>query len=365
MTARTIAWGLYLATSWTWCIGMYLPVILIDRFGWPGFIAFAIPNIAGVVIFGYVVRGRTRSELLIDRHGSAMRWFSIVTIAFHMFFLMALAEFAFGALPESPYATTAVVAGPFVVALLVASLSIPFVLLVTVAAWIASVMVFAEIGTGGLEAIAWNGRMSTLQLAPIAVILLLGFLLCPYFDLTFHRAVRESPTRHCFAVFPAAFAVMLLLTLALWNETGLHWRSLAFGHLLWQSATTMGLHLRELREVSVRRDRLTTAAALAAPLVGLGLGMWAVHNGVSEPVYIRFLVFYGLVFPAYAVMFMHPLRPLHATRRSWSLFALAVILSAPFFEFGFIHAQTWLLLFPIAGAVAWLACRARRPVPQP
>ena len=52
--AATAGWGVYCACSWTWCIGMFLPVILLGRFGWAGFLAFAIPNLIGCVGFGYV-----------------------------------------------------------------------------------------------------------------------------------------------------------------------------------------------------------------------------------------------------------------------------------------------------------------------
>ena len=44
----TVAWGLFCSNSWTWCIGMYLPVILLRSFGWPGFLAFVIPNVLAV-----------------------------------------------------------------------------------------------------------------------------------------------------------------------------------------------------------------------------------------------------------------------------------------------------------------------------
>ena len=80
-------WGLFLANSWTWCIGLYLPVIMIQRFGWPGFIAFAIPNVLGCAAFGYIIRIRQRSDELVARHSVAMTWFSIVTVAYHIFFI--------------------------------------------------------------------------------------------------------------------------------------------------------------------------------------------------------------------------------------------------------------------------------------
>ena len=39
---QTVGWGLYASSSWTWCIGMFLPIILLDRFGTAGFWAFGL-----------------------------------------------------------------------------------------------------------------------------------------------------------------------------------------------------------------------------------------------------------------------------------------------------------------------------------
>ena len=59
----TIAWGVFCACSWTWCIGMYLPKLMMDLYGWWGFLVFAIPNVLGCCGFGYVLARRARSSL--------------------------------------------------------------------------------------------------------------------------------------------------------------------------------------------------------------------------------------------------------------------------------------------------------------
>ncbi|HWB19699.1 MAG TPA: hypothetical protein VG711_05310, partial [Phycisphaerales bacterium] len=84
---HTILWGVFCACSWTWCIGMYLPRIMIERWGWPGFLVFAVPNVIGCAAMGYVVKSAARSREIGSRHGRAMIAFSIVTIAYHAFFL--------------------------------------------------------------------------------------------------------------------------------------------------------------------------------------------------------------------------------------------------------------------------------------
>ena len=61
---------MFCACSWTWCIGMYLPVILLRELGWPAVIAFAAPNLVGCAAFGYLLRdpaGRAQSR----RRGSS------------------------------------------------------------------------------------------------------------------------------------------------------------------------------------------------------------------------------------------------------------------------------------------------------
>ena len=88
---KTIGWGLFCTSSWTWCIGMWLPLLLIDRWGWPGFWLFAIPNVIGRTAMGYVVGSRERSIRMVEQHRGAMRWFSCVTIAFQLFWITALA----------------------------------------------------------------------------------------------------------------------------------------------------------------------------------------------------------------------------------------------------------------------------------
>lgn len=359
--ASVVAWGILCAVSWTWCIGMYLPVPLVERFGWPGFIAFAAPNIVGVVLFGYLVRTRERSERMVATHGSAMRWFSIVTIAYQMFFLVALQELAPTAFPDLVWGSTAIVAGPFVAAILLAMVPLRGLLVVAGVLWTASLCVFADTGIDPFSSVAWNGPMSTLQLAPVAIVMGLGFLLCPFFDLTFHRAIRESPSHHAFALFAPAFLLMSLLTVAIWFDGPINWRSLAFGHFLWQTSITMALHLRELRSGIQQTNAFERNAAIAAPLVGVILGMWAVNEGWGYETYLRFLVFYGLIVPAYAIVFMHPRGEAVLSKRNLLFVALVVVAAAPFYEIGFVREKTWALWIPIGVGCAWILwCMRRR-----
>src|SRR3954471_6160308 len=82
-----IGWASFLAASWTWCIGMFLPVLLVRDFGPASFAVFAIPNVLGAVLMGWVLHRPGTSETFVANHGRACWAFSFVTVAFQVFFL--------------------------------------------------------------------------------------------------------------------------------------------------------------------------------------------------------------------------------------------------------------------------------------
>src|SRR3954466_11135783 len=83
----SLSWAAFLACSWTWCIGMFLPVLLIRDYGLAGWWVFAVPNVIGAAAMGTVLRDAQASRRLVAAHRTACRWFSIVTICFHGFFI--------------------------------------------------------------------------------------------------------------------------------------------------------------------------------------------------------------------------------------------------------------------------------------
>src|SRR4051812_30605350 len=68
-----VPWSIYLASSWTWCIGMFLPVLLIRDYGLWGWIVFAVPNVVGAGAMGWVLRSRTTSRHMVVAHAVACR----------------------------------------------------------------------------------------------------------------------------------------------------------------------------------------------------------------------------------------------------------------------------------------------------
>jgi len=339
--ARTVGWGLYCTTSWTWCIGMYLPLILLRDYGWPGFIAFAVPNVLGCAAFGYVV-DRQRSEALRAKLGGAMVAFAAATILYQCAFLT--------------WRVAGDPSGPPAQMLLLVGIALLFVLLrrggasnslwlgIGVAACAASAWVALSVGASRLPQIPWSGARPASELAYAAPVIALGFLACPYLDLTFHRARERSPSRHSFAVFGVTFALMLMVSAMTFDPASGDALPIWPVLVQWtvQACATIGMHAREMR-----RGLITVAVCL----LGCGLALWALPDlfggGLREPLamggeanYLRLLGLYGLVFPFWLI-----LRLRH--RPPW-LAVMAIVACAPFMEAGFVGDRSALLLVPPA-----------------
>ncbi len=76
----------FLAASWTWCIGMFLPVLLVRDFGVMGWVVFAVPNCLGAALMGVMLSRPGAVERVLNEHALAVRVFSFVTTAFQWFF---------------------------------------------------------------------------------------------------------------------------------------------------------------------------------------------------------------------------------------------------------------------------------------
>src|SRR3954449_52224 len=199
----TLAWALFLGMSWTWCIGMFLPVLMVRELGFWGWVIFAVPNVLGAGAMGWVLRDATTSERLVREHSAAGAAFSAVTILFQVTF-----------------------AGWIVAALVGKWGGLLFLatILVTVAAgrwvrrgeWITGALVFVTSVVAFYLAVRWGSGLPfagipSLRLMPdrsvptpghplsgllyLAPVCIFGFLLCPYLDLTFHRARQAMSPR--------------------------------------------------------------------------------------------------------------------------------------------------------------------------
>jgi hypothetical protein len=366
---RPLGWAAYLGVSWTWCIGMFLPILLWRDFGPWSFLVFALPNIIGAAAMGFVLRDGA-SERLIVEHALACRCFSLVTLAFNSFlgFWLLVGEFG------DAWFWMAVAAIVPPVVFISRRPTAP--LLAAVVIWLISIACFAwAFAHGHLRPPPANpaGQLGhtlpasdLLWLAPVCV---LGFLLCPYLDLTFHRARQALPAPQAKAAFALGFGGFFALMIA--GTLGYAWLFLEspklFGgatlatlaaapfvaHLLSQLTFTALVHDLELTPartaLSGWRFGRWELAAMAIVLAALLTARFGPTLGGLEPfevVYRGFMSFYGLVFPAYVWLCVIPRRgaPIaRPTRGTLVLFALAITLAAPAFYLGFIARETWWL----------------------
>ena len=187
-----LGWAAYLGCSWTWCIGMFLPVLLVRDFGLLGFVVFAVPNVIGAAAMGWVIRTREQSHELVSTHRCAVSTFSYVTLAFHAFFLGWLTWLLAPLnLTGPPFDLLLGLILPVAVLIIGLTLLRGYEFLASLLVWVASI-------TLGILFMAWGGESQARQghfpsvsmslasdlwfLAPVCVF---GFAACPYLDATF------------------------------------------------------------------------------------------------------------------------------------------------------------------------------------
>jgi hypothetical protein len=362
----TVGWGIFCAASWTWCIGMFFPLLLLRDFGWPGLVAFLVPNVIGCAGFGYVLdraaAGRER-----ERHEGAMVVFSMVTVAYQLFFVAAI----FSSLPSvTPVAATAAippswVAGgsALVIGLVLSGLADRWWPWLATAAVAYSLSLWFRLDATSVTDLPASGSRPPVDLLATLPMLAFGFLLCPYLDLTFHRALDRSPSRHAFAVFGVSFLAVILLGAAYFTGESLL-LPVVLAHLAIQACFTIAAHLREIRLASVPHGRAFRQAAVLAPaLVGIGLGSSSDILLPFETIYLLFLGCYGVAFPGYVWMRMDlstggrrmldrvlavaRKRPGPAAGLPWPYVAALAVATPPAIA-AVLGAPRWLLAVPVA-----------------
>lgn len=375
-TLRTaLGWAVYLGCSWTWCIGMFLPILMVGDYGLWGFAVFAVPNVVGAAAMGWVLRTSGAAERIAREHAMACGLFAAVTIAFHLFFLQWLGTRITGvwwimALVAMP------IAGAFALRLSQRALRG-----IAVAVWLVSIATLVLVLRDRSGAADWSlghtdPPLDLLWLAPVCVF---GFALCPYLDPTFLRARRECSPQHAKVAFGFGFgfffAVMIVLTLlyaALFPVDGFVMGfagavTLLFlvAHFGTQAIYTCALQWKEGLPLGGR-------VLFVVPLLGLCAGLpvfhgWTLAGSSSyEVVYYCFMAFYGLVFPAYVWICMIPTADGHSGLRGdrgrlkLRVWCAAVGIAAPCFGMGLIAMEEFFLV-PGMGLVllARLAVRPR------
>jgi len=366
---RTLCWAIYLGCSWTWCIGMFLPVILVSEFGNIAWFVFAIPNVIGAEAMGWTLAKPLSSEKMVAEHRQACSAFSAVTIAFHLFFLYWMTSS--GIIPIS-FTLAAISVGVIFGLTWRRSVRLDmifaFVVLLISLTVLARGLAHPVIGVASPASNVSVGRAMT-GLAPVCVF---GFLLCPYLDLTFHRARQATPPtagKIAFGIgFGVVFLSMICLTLLYAGDFSdransddrfgsfaraalITWVAL---HIAGQIGFTLSAHLRALP-----RPKLIDLWIYIASAIMVALGIFAVHQQkyfdqqssgfqmyTGTVVYWLFMSFYGLVFPAYVWLFIVPIRgrTLGRSPRSIAVWIASIAVAIPMFWMGFINGQMlWLL----------------------
>ncbi len=381
-------WACFLGCSWTWVIGMFLPVMLLRDLGVWGYVAFAVPNVVGAAAMGVVLRTPEVSYRLVREHGWAMRWFAGVTIAFQVYVvfwlfggLWLILVFLLPWLVMNPRRRALIGGGLPVVAVGV-----------TLISWgafsLASQLEGAwhDVGFAGRNVLP--ERLSPAELWFLAPGFVAGFLLCPYLDPTFHRARYSTGPGTGAAAFIVGFGVVFASMIAFtlmyagllrplvsggdmsWLSSP--WRVLLTIHIGVQVAFTLLAHSRERfggdpaepQSGWVRGNpegrwpivwfALIIGASLVWVVVDRATG-WRLDNGLNlgpgrgltlgEMGYRAFLLIYGVFFPAYVLICMIPtLRrgiPARAKRR---VFWIASLVAYPLAVMGLIIGpMVWLL----------------------
>lgn len=391
---RVLGWAAYLACSWTWCIGMFLPVLLVRDYGPWGFVVFAVPNVIGAAAMGWVLRRPGHSEALTTAHAPMAVTFTAVTVAFQTFFLVwGGGENGF-IQPINPGAdaswTTGLAArGPvllmFVLGLVALRARDPrqfasiatWVLSIVIAAFVVSRPGFREGWTSLEGRRSAHGPIGAAWLAPVCI---LGFLLCPYLDLTFHRARQSLPPREASRAFILGFGVlffaMILFTLgyagisnAITGRGPAEWvgpvaAAWLATHIAVQLVFTVLAHTAEWQrvrpagpaqeQVEPGLARWLTAIVVLAAFIGAAFAVrrWGpeiqgTYFGLTsgEIGYRVFMSFYGLVFPAYVWLCMIPTwrAPAAPGGRQLAVWLGACLAAAPLYWMGFIERREWWL----------------------
>jgi hypothetical protein len=386
--------------SWTWVIGMYLPILMVRDLGLAGYLVFAVPNVIGAAAMGWVLRSPESSRRLTEAHADACRAFSIVTLGYHLFWLCWLGGWAWTRWSVGPM-------GLLVALVLAVGVGLGWRLfqfaglarlaaLLVLAVSLGAMLVYLLAPEGAEPAVA--DRLADVPFTTDAIWMLpvstLGFALCPYLDLTFNRARQacETPgqSRFAFGVgFGVFFALMIVFTLLYAgpmvgfvdgsNGAGVVIPTLIAAalavHVGLQWMFTVSVHTREISAQPRPWAVVSGLAFVACTVAGLAGAMLAEQRwfgmAPGEVGYRVLLSFYGLVFPAYVwinVIDLRARRMRTATRRSLAVTAAAIALAAPFYFVGFImRDEPWLapgfLIVILAKLAAGRADRAR-PLPS-
>ena len=166
--------------------------------------------------------------------------------------------------------------------------------------------------------------------------------------------MQESPSKHSFGIFGVAFTIMLGVT-CLYHNVILEALPIALvAHILIQSAFTISAHLEEGDKAWGKLHNKAFAGICTVSVMAALLFASKNADQIQEHIndYLRFFVFYGLVFPGIVAAFMWTGKSFTWLRVA--LFAIVCIISLPLLETAYIGNQPWLAIFPVIVLLTWV-----------
>ena len=360
--ARSIGWGFYAASSWTWCIGMFLPAVLMQWFGWGGFLLIAIPNCIGAAAMGLLLGSPGASRRFCRRHPLLIRSFERITIAFHLVFLAVIGRWLLPAGDAGLMAWVLPLAG-LVAAAALSTAPLRWWPAMATAALAFGLVVAIKNAEFWVDP-GWCGTRPTIDLLWLSPVFIIGFLLCPWLDGPFHRARQEVNGAAASLVLGVAFLGVLLITATYWQISPETATPIVATWMIGQSVFTIAANLRE-SAWGIGSDGRPAPWGVDwfALLCILYVVLAATWDG-SMDLYLRWLSLYGVFFPALVLAWCRrtPQAPtIDQVVRVIALLVVAAVLG----EIGFIHGPAW--VGAIAGLLAlaapMVAGRRRRSAP--
>ena len=380
---QTLGWAFYLACSWTWCIGMFLPVLLIRDYGPWGWAVFAVPNISGACAMAYVIKKSDTSKELVEKHKIACTVFSIVTIMFQIYFI--------GWLSTVSSRIFIIITG--VVFFLIYTLgSITDknqrfnAFIIWTLSLICFMLFFYFVPPEKIDLFkSGNLIHNTNALLYLTPVCFFGFLLCPYLDLTFHKARQSNSAGNSKIAFTTGFCFMFLLMILFTffyarpmasviesipyflkdrNKLPLAFIYPVIFYMLIQAGFTTALHCSSIFPMIKRQTRVISLLTILSIVVFL---LPVIFNGrptflnltINEIIYRSFMAFYSLIAPTYVFLFMITKngKSVPLTNRNLCVWIVVILLALPLYALAFLGTRWNLEIFSLTGLAVALFSR--------
>ena len=374
-SAHIIGWSAYLCCSWMWCIGLFYPVLLYRDFGIASWFIFTIPNVVGASLVPWFIKNAQSSKDFVRHHSLACKLFSAVTILFNTYFL----SWTMVSFDLSVPTILFVILISFFVFLICRTRLLAISLTVFLISLCALLLIFLLTQGTGLT-IARESKFGISEALGLVPVFLIGFLFCPYLDLTFHRVVKESQHSQTKLIYIIAFIIFFLSFLMLGvkyyplishvligvNEQPKTSVFLAVcSYIIIQSSFTSIVHLNELLEQKLPKFAWVLLICILVCVFVCAVGV----NGeitllgrtmhLREILYRGFLSVYGLLAPVYIWIFalfkFDKSQPYIMDERRWFIWLIAVLLALPFYIAGFYgSSRLSMYILPIGVLLALL-----------